>query len=194
MKVSYGEGIASHTGPESCGCTRKGAVEALTGGRAGWVSSPVILNVRDADALMSRGRLNRPARQREGRSGPAGSQTPCTHASTSQGGTTPPSKTNGTVTVSPVGRFADSRRFPGNPRPSKPCLSRFSPLSRFSLPLHGALSVRSWARSRRPDFGRKKWGGVPLPRRSAAIPDMLVRTGQRGPSDRRPYLPGIARR
>ena len=90
MKVPNGEGVASHTGPESCGCAREGAVEALTGVRAGWVLSPVILIVRDADALMSRGRPNRPARQREGRRGPAGSQTPCTHASTSQGGTTPP--------------------------------------------------------------------------------------------------------
>jgi len=91
MRVSYGEGLASHTGPESCGGGREAAVEALTGGRAGWVLSPVILNVRDADALMSRGRPNRSTRQREGRTGPAGSKTPCMHASTSQGGTTPPS-------------------------------------------------------------------------------------------------------
>jgi len=77
MRVSYGEGIASHTGPESCGCVRKGAVEALTdfgepsrtGVRAGWVLSPVILKVRDADALMSRGRPSRSTRQREGRTG-----------------------------------------------------------------------------------------------------------------------------
>ena|SRR6266436_1397616 len=90
MKVSYGEGVASHTGPESCGCVRKGVVEALTGVRAGWVLSPVIVIVPDADALLSRGRPSRSTRQREGRMGLAGSQTPCTHASTSQGGTTPP--------------------------------------------------------------------------------------------------------
>src|SRR5690349_6241983 len=42
MKVPYGEGLASHTGSESYGCTRKDAVEALTGVRAGWVWSPEI--------------------------------------------------------------------------------------------------------------------------------------------------------
>jgi hypothetical protein len=85
MRVPYGEGVASHTGPESCGCVRKDVVEALTGVRAGRVLSPVILTVRDADALMSRGRPNRSTRHREGLTGPAGSQTPSTHASTSQG-------------------------------------------------------------------------------------------------------------
>jgi RNA-directed DNA polymerase len=37
MKESYGEGLATHTGPESCGASREGGVEALTGGRAGQV-------------------------------------------------------------------------------------------------------------------------------------------------------------
>jgi len=32
MRVPYGEGLASHTGPESCVYTRKGMGEALTGG------------------------------------------------------------------------------------------------------------------------------------------------------------------
>ena len=35
MKVSYGEGIAIHTGSESCIGVRKGADEALTGVRTG---------------------------------------------------------------------------------------------------------------------------------------------------------------
>lgn len=39
MKESYGEGIASHTGPESCTAVRKGVGEALTGVRAGQVLS-----------------------------------------------------------------------------------------------------------------------------------------------------------
>ena len=39
MKKSYGEGIASHTGPESCAVARKGQGEALTGVRAGRVLS-----------------------------------------------------------------------------------------------------------------------------------------------------------
>ena len=39
MKESYGEGLATHTGPESCGAACKGRVEALTGARAGRVLS-----------------------------------------------------------------------------------------------------------------------------------------------------------
>jgi RNA-directed DNA polymerase len=37
MQESYGEGLASHTGPESCVVVRKGGDEALTGVRAGRV-------------------------------------------------------------------------------------------------------------------------------------------------------------
>ena len=39
MKVSHGEGLASHTGPESCVCSRKDVGEALTGESAGQVLS-----------------------------------------------------------------------------------------------------------------------------------------------------------
>jgi hypothetical protein len=39
MKESYGEGLATHTGHESCGATCEGGIEALTGARAGWVWS-----------------------------------------------------------------------------------------------------------------------------------------------------------
>jgi len=39
MEVSYGEGLAIHTGPESCAVVRKGGGEALTGVRAGRVLS-----------------------------------------------------------------------------------------------------------------------------------------------------------
>jgi hypothetical protein len=39
MEKSYGEGLASHTGPESCAVVRKGQGEALTGVRAGRVLS-----------------------------------------------------------------------------------------------------------------------------------------------------------
>ena len=39
MKESYGEGLASHTGPESCAGAREGMGEALTGGYAGRVLS-----------------------------------------------------------------------------------------------------------------------------------------------------------
>jgi len=62
MRVPYGEGVASHTDPESCGCTRKGAVEALTGARAGWAIEPRKVNVRDAEALLKRPRPHQVAR------------------------------------------------------------------------------------------------------------------------------------
>ena len=39
MKEPYGEGEASHSGPESCGCSREGMAEALTGVRVGRVLS-----------------------------------------------------------------------------------------------------------------------------------------------------------
>ena len=38
VKVPYGEGLASHTGPESCGGVREDAFEALTGVRIGRVT------------------------------------------------------------------------------------------------------------------------------------------------------------
>ncbi len=39
MKEPYSEGVAIHTGPESCVVTREGGSEALTGVRIGWVWS-----------------------------------------------------------------------------------------------------------------------------------------------------------
>jgi hypothetical protein len=39
MEEPYGEGVASHTGPESCVVVRKGRGEALTGVHAGRVLS-----------------------------------------------------------------------------------------------------------------------------------------------------------
>ena len=35
MKESYGERLATDTGPESCGAACEGGVEALTGGTCG---------------------------------------------------------------------------------------------------------------------------------------------------------------
>jgi hypothetical protein len=42
MKEPYGEGLASHTGSESCVCGRKAEGEALAGAQAGGVFSRVI--------------------------------------------------------------------------------------------------------------------------------------------------------
>ena len=43
MKESYGEGVATHTGPESCGGGSNAMAEALTGVREGQVLSREIL-------------------------------------------------------------------------------------------------------------------------------------------------------
>ena len=51
MRVSYGEGLANHTGSESCVGVREGAGEALTGVRAGWVLSLENVFVRSADGV-----------------------------------------------------------------------------------------------------------------------------------------------
>ncbi len=75
MKESYGEGPATHTGPESCAVVRKGDGEALTGVRAGRVfsrESPL----RSADAVRRIGRPYPVRRQRETRRSSARSETP----------------------------------------------------------------------------------------------------------------------
>ena len=51
MKESYAEGLATHSGPESCGVSRKGRAEALTGVGAGWVWSRERVELREADAV-----------------------------------------------------------------------------------------------------------------------------------------------
>ena len=51
MREPYGEGLASHTGPESCAGRREVAGEALTGAHAGQVFSCEINYIRGADAV-----------------------------------------------------------------------------------------------------------------------------------------------
>jgi hypothetical protein len=82
MKKSYGSGLATHIGPESCGAARKGGVEALTGERAGRVFSRVRNLLRDADAVRRSGRPHLERRYREALQSPARSETPCTYADT----------------------------------------------------------------------------------------------------------------
>lgn len=52
MKVLYGEGVAIHTGPESCGGGREAAGEALTGERIGQPLSRVRISIPDADRVL----------------------------------------------------------------------------------------------------------------------------------------------
>ena len=102
MEVSYGEGVASHTGPESCAGVREGRGEALTGACAGRVSSREIFGqLRGADAVEIGGRPHRARRYRETRTDPARSETPSMHGSTSHG--------NREIPCPPVGEGAAGR-------------------------------------------------------------------------------------
>src|SRR5436190_17924320 len=65
MKEPYGEGLASHTDPESCVASRKAGREALTGAHVGGVLSREISGNQDADAVYSAGRPHWWARYRE---------------------------------------------------------------------------------------------------------------------------------
>ena len=92
MKESYGEGPATHTGPESCAADGNAGGEALTGELAGRVLSREIhapgrelWALRGADAVEVSGRPYRPRRQRETRQDPARSETPSTQGSASHG-------------------------------------------------------------------------------------------------------------
>src|SRR6266540_4168012 len=83
MKKSYGEGLATHADPESCGAARESSVEALTGARAGRVFSRERVILLGADAVRRCGRPHPAHRYREMRRDPARSETPCTYGNTS---------------------------------------------------------------------------------------------------------------
>ena len=85
MKVPYSEGVAIHTGPESCGVVRKGKAEALTGGCVGQVLSPERLVLQYADDVNNYGRQHSPWRYRKRWTDPARSETLGMHGSLSHG-------------------------------------------------------------------------------------------------------------
>ena len=92
MKESYVEGLASHGGPESCVHIRKGVGEALTGVRAGRVSSREMnaprqksREVRGAEAVETCRRPHRGRRIGETFTDPARSETPRTRGNISHG-------------------------------------------------------------------------------------------------------------
>ena len=92
MEESYVEGLASYGGPESCVHIREGVGEALTGVRAGRVSSRVIHAprrelrvVRGAEAVGDCRRPHRCCRFGEVALDPARSETPRTRGNTLHG-------------------------------------------------------------------------------------------------------------
>jgi hypothetical protein len=110
MKKSYESGVATHIGSESCGVTRKGGVEALTGERAGRVFSRERNSLRDADAVRRSGRPHRVHRYSEVHQSPARSETPCTYADTSRGNREIPSSPRAAVALGRIGKSKDVRR------------------------------------------------------------------------------------
>ena len=75
MEVPDSEGLANHTGPESCGFIGNGKHEAVTGEGTGRVLSPEIARVLGADALRTRGRQHRRRCYGEAKTEPVGSET-----------------------------------------------------------------------------------------------------------------------
>ena len=110
MKESYGEGLATHTDPESCGAAREGRLEALTGARAGRVSSRESNFLQDADAVGESGRHHWVRRYGETHRGPARSETSCTYERISCGSREVPCSPAATGAVGRVGKSKDVRR------------------------------------------------------------------------------------
>jgi hypothetical protein len=117
MQESYGEGVASHTDPESCAHSRKGRGEALTGARAGEVIEPrKHVPVRDgrvlrgADAVGACGRPHETHRPREMGLDPARSQNQRMHGHLSRGNREVPCSPTVMGTGGRVGKSKDGRR------------------------------------------------------------------------------------
>ena len=117
MKVSYGEGLATHTGSESCIGVRKGAGEALTGVRAGQVLSREIETpsrkrwlLRGADAVEIVGRQNWGRRYRETLLDFARSKTLCMYVSTLSGNREVLCLSVEEKTTDRIGKSKDARR------------------------------------------------------------------------------------
>lgn len=110
MKESYGEGLAAHTGPESCAVARKDDGETLTGGRAGRVFSRERHSLRGADAVRRSGRPHPARRQRETRRSPARSETPGMYGHTSRENRESPWLPAGDGLAGRVGKSTDARR------------------------------------------------------------------------------------
>ena len=117
MKESYVEGLAAHDGPESCAGGGNSAGEALTGVRAGWVSSreihaPVREHrvLRGADAVEEGGRPHPARRQREARWDPARSKTPGTHGNISHGNREIPRSSAAEGAADRIGKSKDDSR------------------------------------------------------------------------------------
>ena len=110
MEESYVEGLAAHSGPESCVVARKGRGEALTGVRAGRVLSRESNLLRGADAVGGCGRPHSAHRYREMRRDPARSETPSMYGNTSRENREVPCPPAEDGAAGRVGKSKDTRR------------------------------------------------------------------------------------
>ena len=116
MKESYGEGPATHTGPKSCIPVREDRDEALTGERAGPVSSREIDAppqgglLRGADAVESSGRPRPGRRHGEALRVPARSETRRMYGSTSHGNREVPRPSAAEGVADRIGKSKDDSR------------------------------------------------------------------------------------
>jgi hypothetical protein len=117
MKVSYGEGVATHTGSESCIGARKDADEALTGVRTGQVLSREIETpsrkrwlLRGADAVEISGRQDWERRYGETLLDSARSETLRIYASTLSGNREIPCLSVGEKITDRIGKSKDAHR------------------------------------------------------------------------------------
>jgi hypothetical protein len=112
MKESYGEGLAIHTGPESCADVREGGGEALTGVRVGQVLSREKESIhRGADAVRVDGRQYPAGCYRKTSWDPARSETLCMHGNTSSGNReVPRSPAKKSIAAGRIGKFKDVSR------------------------------------------------------------------------------------
>lgn len=110
MKESYAEGLAAHSGPESCVVAGNGRGEALTGVRAGRVLSRESNILRGADAVEVRGRPHPGPRYREWSRNPARSQTPRLYGNTSRENRERPRPPVTDGVAGRIGKSKDTRR------------------------------------------------------------------------------------
>jgi len=107
MRVPYGEGLASSTGPKLCAVSSNVGSEALAGVRAGQVLSREIWRFWGVDALHTSGRQHHSVRHRKCWMDPTRSQTLCMYGTFPHGNRESPCLLASDGEASRVGKSQD---------------------------------------------------------------------------------------
>jgi RNA-directed DNA polymerase len=110
MQESYGEGPATHTGPESCAAGREAGGEVLTGVRAGQALSSENCSSGAPTHFRQCGRQHLGRRSRLTDWGPAESKTLCMYGTTSRENWEVPCFPAGDGAAERIGKSVDARR------------------------------------------------------------------------------------